>query len=1085
MIQGKNNKKHIVGIILLACSLLLFAQTASENESIIRDEPEISGGILVSETLSLDAKPEQKNDDEKIIYISPNNDGVQDALVVPVTIQDKRAVREWNFVITDAQGNVVRTIGNKVALPETATDVLRSIFGGKNLKEFFGNVKKTFAPREGVLIPQSIMWNGILDSGEIAPDGLYYYSISAMDDNGNKSQTENFKVYVDNSAPEITVYQPTESSKIFGAGAKPYLRIAQEGSVEDLWTGTISDKAGNIVKTYEWVNASPVTIEWDGKGDNNMPVSEGVYTYKITSKDKSGNTSPSAQITNIIYDALPRSVNMVVKNTPFSAKTTDENRHLQIQPSMPNTSGLLEWDISILNKAGETLKKFSGTSIAPGNFSYNGKTSEGKILEDGDYQLVYHALFNNGQEASISRNFSVDNTAPSVSVLTKASIFSPDGDGNKDFLEIVQEGSKEKNWTAKIITDTGVVVKNYSFADVPPENLIWDGLTEEGNLAEDGKYYYEIVATDMAGNTGSAKTDLFELNTGTTEVILTAQSLAFSPNGDKVQDTITFNPIIKTDSPVSQYELSIFDENNTLVRTFKDTKSPKLITWNGLTNDGLPATDGNYTARIETVSLNGSVAQATTQPFALDTQFPEIKVTVPYVVISPNNDSKKDTLPFSFEATEEKLWTGEIRDAKGNLVVDYLWQGKPDNFEWEGLDLSGNIVADGDYQFKIYSQDIAGNKTVATISSITVDNRSVKTYVTADYAAISPNGDGEFDAQKFTLLPSLTEGIAHWSFSIIDEKTTKPVKTWTEKDTPSLPKNINWNGTTNEGTLIEGNFYGELFMEYAKGDEVKIATSSFVSSITPPQLTVRTAPRYFSPDNDGVDDDLFISLKGSASVPLKNWSFAINDPQNGKTFWKTSGKAAITERIIWDGRGNNGELVQSATDYPYVFTATDELGMTSSVEGLISVDVLVIKLGDVLKIQVPSIIFRSNKADFVGKDVDARYGLDKSVIDNNMRVLKRISDILNKFKDYKVTIEGHANNISGTDAEETSTENGNIPLIPLSEERAAAVKQILIKNGVEGSRLTTVGRGGTQPIVSRSDKDNWWKNRRVEFILNK
>ena len=41
------------------------------------------------------------------------------------------------------------------------------------------------------------------------------------------------------------------------------------------------------------------------------------------------------------------------------------------------------------------------------------------------------------------------------------------------------------------------------------------------------------------------------------------------------------------------------------------------------------------------------------------------------------------------------------------------------------------------------------------------------------------------------------------------------------------------------------------------------------------------------------------------------------------------------------------------------------------------------------------------------------------------------------------------------------------------------------KNGVDSARLTAVGRGGSQPVVARSDKDNWWKNRRVEFILNK
>jgi hypothetical protein len=262
-------------------------------------------------------------------------------------------------------------------------------------------------------------------------------------------------------------------------------------------------------------------------------------------------------------------------------------------------------------------------------------------------------------------------------------------------------------------------------------------------------------------------------------------------------------------------------------------------------------------------------------------------------------------------------------------------------------------------------------------------------------------------------------------------------------------------------------------------------TSPFVSSVTPPQLTVRTAPEYFSPDNDGVDDDLFIALGALSAVPLKSWSFQVYDPENGKVFWSRSGSGTVTERLVWDGRGNNGELVQSASDYPFVFSVSDELGMSSEIAGIISVDVLVLRIGDVLKMQVPSIIFRSDKADFVGKDVDPKKGLDQSVIDNNIRVLKRIAEILNKFKDYTVRIEGHANNISGTEAEETSTANGNIPLVPLSEERAETVRKMLIEFGVSSHRLSTVGVGGRQPVVPRGDRDNWWKNRRVEFILNK
>ena len=239
-------------------------------------------------------------------------------------------------------------------------------------------------------------------------------------------------------------------------------------------------------------------------------------------------------------------------------------------------------------------------------------------------------------------------------------------------------------------------------------------------------------------------------------------------------------------------------------------------------------------------------------------------------------------------------------------------------------------------------------------------------------------------------------------------------------------------------------------------------------------------------------DDLFIKLKCSTKAKLSSWSFVINDP-NGREFWRTSGKSAITEQLVWDGRGSNGELVQSAMDYPYVFTVTDELGMTSSVEGKINVDVLVIRVGDVLKMQVPSIIFRSDSADFgmAGqKDADGRTitsGITAEQKANNERVLKRIAEILKKFEDYNVTIVGHANRLTDNPNEETvdNPSQWGPALIPLSLRRAEYVRQQLVSLGISSGRLSVEGKGGTEPVANTKDRNVNWKNRRVEFILNK
>ncbi|MBQ2080902.1 MAG: OmpA family protein, partial [Treponema sp.] len=386
------------------------------------------------------------------------------------------------------------------------------------------------------------------------------------------------------------------------------------------------------------------------------------------------------------------------------------------------------------------------------------------------------------------------------------------------------------------------------------------------------------------------------------------------------------------------------------------------------------------------------------------------------------------------------------------------------------------------------SEDAAGNKGTAEISNVRIDTREAKAYITAELDAFSPNGDSFLESQKLSLRPSLKDGVESWSVSIVSPE-GKVIKSWSEKDQKDMPAEITWNGLNAEGKVAEGVFTARLKMVYAKGNEVDVSSSAFICSITPPQLTVKTAPQYFSPDNDGENDDLYIQLKGNDVVPLKNWSFTIKDPYN-KPFWSTSGKSSITERIIWDGRGKNGELVQSAMDYPYTFTVTDTLGMTSTVEGKIEIDILVIRVGDVLKMAVPSIIFRQDKADFGVQVVDAngkvtKPGITEAQAKNNERILKRIAQILNKFKNYTVVVEGHANSVTGTEAEETSTANGNIPLEPLYKERAEFVKSKLTSYGVSGDRLSAVGRGGRQPVAARGDKDNAWKNRRVEFILNK
>lgn len=1023
------------------------------------------------------------------VYISPNNDGKQDILEVPVKIKDKRYVKDWAFIIENDKGDVVRTIGNKEKRETKIT-----------FKTFW---KALFTPKSGVTVPASVMWNGVMDNGEVAPDGTYYYYMTASDDNGNAAKTKKLTVIVDNTPPDVQLAQPSSNEKIFGEGAKPVLAVKQNGSEEDEWKAAFTDSTGKVVRSYKWTSSSPLSFEWNGSDDAGAPLPDGVYSYKITATDRAGNDSNPASIANIIYSADKPATNIAISGSKyFSPNGNGINDTISFFVKIPvpdakSVNKLVEWAVKITDGKGNVVKTFSGKDNPPSRVEFDGKTDSGSDAAEGLYQAVVSAKYSNGYEPDLvkSPEFTLDKTPPAAKIKANSLIFSPDGDGNSDTMVISQDiaansGSPVENWTGKIVDSEGKTIREFDFGSFPPETVVWDGLDDSSSLAANGKYRYILSATDLAGNSSETSVADLTLDTSKTELLLAVSPTAFNPAGaDKSKTSVKLTPVVKAGSSINEYTVEIKNAKGSTVWSMSGTSLPASFTWNGLSSGGERCDDGKYVATLSTKSANGSEAKTSTQAFVIDTLAPKVSVSAPYTLFSPDGDSRKDTLPLTVESSSEEKWTASIYDSKNQLVRSYNWQGKiPAKVEWNGTDAAGNKVADGTYRIVFLSEDAAGNKGTAEIASVQVDNREAKAYITAELDAFSPNGDSFLESQKLSLRPSLKDGVESWSVSIVSPE-GKVVKSWSEKDQKDMPAEITWNGLDSENKVAEGIFTAKLSMVYAKGNVIDVSSSAFICSVTPPQLTVKTAPQYFSPDNDGENDDLYILLKGNDIVPLKNWSFTIKDP-NGKPFWSTSGKSSITERIIWDGRGKNGELVQSATDYPYTFTVTDTLGMTSTVEGKIEVDILVIRVGDVLKMAVPSIIFRQDKADFGVQVLDAsgkitKPGITEAQAKNNERILKRIAQILNKFKNYTVVVEGHANSVTGTEAEETSTANGNIPLEPLSKERAEFVKGKLVGYGVSSDRLSAVGRGGRQPVAARGDKDNAWKNRRVEFILNK
>jgi len=87
--------------------------------------------------------------------------------------------------------------------------------------------------------------------------------------------------------------------------------------------------------------------------------------------------------------------------------------------------------------------------------------------------------------------------------------------------------------------------------------------------------------------------------------------------------------------------------------------------------------------------------------------------------------------------------------------------------------------------------------------------------------------------------------------------------------------------------------------------------------------------------------------------------------------------------------------------------------------------------------------------------------------------LDQIVGVLKENKDWKMTVEGHTDNVGG----EVSNKS-------LSEKRASAVKAFLVGAGIEAGRLTASGLGLSKPVASNETEAGRAQNRRVELVKN-
>jgi outer membrane protein OmpA-like peptidoglycan-associated protein len=193
------------------------------------------------------------------------------------------------------------------------------------------------------------------------------------------------------------------------------------------------------------------------------------------------------------------------------------------------------------------------------------------------------------------------------------------------------------------------------------------------------------------------------------------------------------------------------------------------------------------------------------------------------------------------------------------------------------------------------------------------------------------------------------------------------------------------------------------------------------------------------------------------------------DPRSGEPALGVSFRSVATDpdgeiaSYLWEfGDGgtsteaNPRHTYNSEGNYDARLTVTDNRGNSSSASTRISVAKKIVQPAPVQR----RIVLRG-----------VNFAVDSARIESTAEALLDVAvQVLRENSDIRVEVAGHTDS-TGSDAYNQG----------LSERRARSVVNYLVRKGIDGARLSSVGFGESQPVADNATQDGRAQNRRVEL----
>ncbi len=229
----------------------------------------------------------------------------------------------------------------------------------------------------------SFTWDGRNDAGTVVPDGAYRITVWAADASDNRASVGRV-VGVDRRPAALTLSAVPGFISPNADGHSDRTTLTMRADAWISGSARLLDKDGGQVQRWTMTQATGGSWTWDGRDSAGRVVPDGRYTFRVWGLDRAGNGS--IRDLTVRVDRTIRSVTWSKPSFIAAALQTSKVSFVLARSAK----------VTISIYGGDTVVRgiWLDRQLAAGTYgwTWNGRTSTGKLLKPGTYRAVVTAV---------------------------------------------------------------------------------------------------------------------------------------------------------------------------------------------------------------------------------------------------------------------------------------------------------------------------------------------------------------------------------------------------------------------------------------------------------------------------------------------------------------------------------------------------------------------------------------------------------------------------------------------------------------------------------------------------------------------